>query len=215
MVYDIERLVRSVRVILDENKVSAPLKAIDDIDALSLDDIIESKLLDAVRAVETDAPTYLLGAGNPLPDTSILWDGKVGYGSGSINLPDDFMRLITFQMSDWVRAVTTAISEDDPQYELQSSRYEGIRGNYQNPIVAITLQSSGLVLEFYSCSSGPRVYVKRARYLSMPKVDENGGIDIPEKLHTAVVYYAAYLVALTMKDNIAESLLNISKDFIK
>ena len=118
-------------------------------------------------------------------------------------------------MSDWSRPVTTAISEDDPQYELQSSRYPGIRGCPQNPIVAITQQPVGLVLEFYSCTAGEHVYVKRARYIPFPKI-VNGSIELCEKLKPAIVYYAAYLTALSIGDSdLATSMVTISKELMK
>lgn len=214
MKYDLDELQREVRIAMDENTVSSPLAALGDIDTLSLDELIRSKICDAARAVEQQAPTYLLDRGEPFAD-SIKWKGQVGIGMGSIHLPDDFMRLVSFQMSDWSRAVTTAISEDDPQYELQSSRYPGIRGNPQKPIVAITAQPIGLVLEFYSCTAGENVFVRRARYIPYPRIEDNE-IKICEKLKTAVVYYAAYLTALSIKDgDLATSMLNTSKEYMK
>ena len=214
MKYELSELQLAVRIAMDENMVSSPLAALGDIDTLSLDEIIKSKICDAARAVEQEAPTYLLDGGKAFGD-SIKWKGQVGIGMGSIHLPDDFMRLVTFQMSDWSRAVTTAISEDDPQYELQNSRYPGIRGNPQNPVVAISMQPIGLVLEFYSCTGGENVFVRRARYIPIPRI-EGDEIDICEKLKTAIVYYAAYLTALSIKDaDLAASMLNTSKEYMK
>ena len=214
MKYELSELQLAVRIAMDENMVSRPLAALGDIDTLSLDEIIKSKICDAARAVEQEAPTYLLDGGKAFGD-SIKWKGQMGIGMGSIHLPDDFMRLVTFQMSDWSRAVTTAISEDDPQYELQNSRYPGIRGNPQNPVVAISMQPIGLVLDFYSCTGGENVFVRRARYIPIPRI-EGDKINICEKLKTAIVYYAAYLTALSIKDaDLAASMLNTSKEYMK
>lgn len=212
--YAVEDLKRDIRVALDQNMISDQLFDTGDIDTLSLEEIIESKIEDAARVVMRDAPAYLLGGGVNFGD-SIGWFSQAGYGGGYIQLPDDFLRLVSFQMSDWSRAVTNAISEDDPLYVRQSSRFPGIRGNTQNPVVAIVMHTAGLMLEFYSCSSGNNATIKRATYIPIPKI-ENGYIEISEKLRPAVVHYAAYLTAITVgQADIATALLNISKDLMQ
>lgn len=214
MRYEVCDLKREIRIMLDQNMTSTPLLESGDIDTLSLEQIIESKIADAARIVETNAPSYLLDSGRSFGYT-IDWASRVGYGAGSIHLPDDFMRLVTFQMSDWSRAVTIPITEDDPLYARQHSRYPGIRGNPQNPVVAITTQSLGLVLEFFSCSAGSDVYLKRARYIPIPRIEDEG-IEICEKLKSAVVAYAAYLTALsTQQSELAANMLNIANELMK
>ena len=214
MIYDVNELKREIRIALDQNKTSDQLLTSGDIDTLSMEEIIESKICDAARIIHTNAPSYLLDGGKAFGD-SIGWKSRVGYGMGYIHLPEDFLRLVTFQMSDWSRAVTVAIDETDPLYEQQQSRYGGVRGNPQKPVVAITTQPIGQVLEFYSCTAGEHVYIKRARYIPMPHI-ENGGIELCEKLKSAVVYYTAYLVALsTGQSDLATSMSNIASELIK
>lgn len=214
MIYPVNGLQREIRVAIDQNMVSIPLSNLGDIDTLSLDDIIRSNIVDAVRVVEMNAPIRILGEGVPFGE-SIGWKSEVGIGCGYIHLPEDFMRLVSFQMSDWSRAVTMAIGEESPLYEIQTSRYPGIRGCPQKPVVAITQQPIGLVLEFYSCTSGEGVYVKRARYIPFPKI-ENEKIEFCDKIKPAVVHYAAYLTAMSVKDeDLAKSMLSISKDLMK
>jgi len=213
MEYNVSDLKKEVRVALDKNMSSATLTSLGDVDTLSIDEIIESKIADAARLVENSAPVYLLDGGYPFA-TSIGWDSEPGYGSGHIVLPQDWMRLVSFQMSDWNQAVTVAISEDDPLYMQQRSRFPGIRGCPQKPVVALVMRPEGLVLEFYSCTAGD-VYVKRARYLPVPKI-VSGKIDLCEKLKPAVVYYAAYLTALSVgSGDLAAALLNISNELMK
>lgn len=206
MTYQVADIVKDVRVCLDQNMVSDALAGIGDVDTLALDEIIESKIVNAAMAIESQAPVTMLDSGRAFGD-SIGWDSEAGYGSGHIHLPDDFLRLLTFQMSDWDYAVTQAITEDDPLYAQQRSRFGGVRGNPQKPIVAITQQPIGLVLEFYSCTSGD-AWVKRARYIPIPRI-RNGKIELCEKLKPAIVYYTAYLAALSISDTtLAASMLN-------
>jgi hypothetical protein len=175
------------------------------VDTLTLDEIIESKVADAARIVENSASASLLDSGKAFGE-SIGWDGQPGYGAGYIHLPDDFMRLVCFQMSDWDYAVTVAITEDTPQYQMQRSRFAGVRGTPQKPVVAITSQPIGLVLEFFSCYSGENAFIKKARYIPIPRI-KNNKIDLCEKLRSAVVYYTAYLAALNLGNGDAAATL--------
>lgn len=213
MTDQIENIKRDIRIALDQNMVSTQLISTTDIDTLSLNDIIESKIEDAARIVMRDAPLHLLDGGKAFGE-SIHWFSREGIGGGYIVLPDDFLRLVAFQMSDWSYAVTTAITEDHPLYSLQSSRYAGIRGNPQRPVVAL-ISEYPLLLEFYSCSAGAGVSVKRARYIPMPKI-EDGWITFCEKLRPAIIYYAAHLTALTIGNaDLATVMLNTSKELMQ
>lgn len=196
MEYNVSDIVQEAKVALDENVSSVALSSLGDVDTLKLEEIIESKVVDAARIIESNAPAHLLDSGKAFGE-SIGWDGQPGYGAGYIHLPDDFMRLVCIQMSDWDYALTMAITEDSPQYQMQRSRFAGVRGNPQKPVVAITSQPIGLVLEFFSCYSGENAFIKKARYIPIPRV-KNGKIDICEKLRRAVVYYTAYLAALSL-----------------
>ena len=205
MEYNVSDIVQEAKVALDENVSSAALTGLGDVDTLKLDEIIESKVVDAARIIESNAPAHLLDSGRAFGE-SIGWDGQPGYGAGYIHLPDDFMRLVCFQMSDWDYALTMAITEDSPQYQMQRSRFAGVRGNPQKPVVAITSQPIGLVLEFFSCYSGENAFIKKARYIPIPRI-KNGKIDLCEKLKPAVVYYTAYLSALSMGEGDAAAAL--------
>lgn len=214
MEYNVSDLKRDVRVALDLNKTSTALAGLGDVDTLSLDDIIESKIAPAARIVETAAPVYLLDEGEPFGE-SIGWDSEPGYGSGHVVLPRDFLRLVTFEMSDWSRAVTAVITEDDPLYAQQRSRFPGIRGCPQKPVCAIVNRPIGMVLEFYSCTAGEDVFIRRARYIPMPKVS-GGKIELCEKLKDAVVYYAAYMTALTVGEgDLGAAMLQMSNEVMK
>lgn len=192
MIYKISVIARDARIAIDQNMTSEQLIATEDIETLSLEDIIRSKIVEAVRRVETAAPVHFLEEGHDFGD-AVFW-GELE--SGWVLLPDDFMRLIAFRMSDWERTVYAAISVDDPLYAKQSSRYKGIRGNVQKPVCAVVNRAEGKALEFYSCDSED-AYVSRASYLPYPHIDEDDGIDISEKCYTAVIYTVAALVLST------------------
>ena len=209
MLFEVAEIVRDVRIALDQNNCSTPLLATGDIDTLTLDELIENKIADATRVVENQAPAYMLEGGIDFSG-SVGWHGEHGLGSGYMHLPDDFLRLVSFKMSDWSRSVSTAITDEDPLYDRQSSRFAGIRGCPQKPVVAIVTQPIGQVLEFYSCNGGADVFVRRARYIPIPKIVD-GNIDICKKLKPAVVYYTAALVAQIIGHaDLSATLLNMS-----
>lgn len=199
MIYAVSELTKRVRLALEMNETDSELITEPDGETLTLDAVIKRKLEEGARIVERDAPSYLLDSGKPLSG-SMTFDSEIGIGRGRMQLPDDFLRLITFKMSDWERAVTEPILEGDPRYLLQSSKHAGIRGNPERPVAAVIHEPTGLVLEFWSCTGGSEVTLQRGRYLPIPKIKENG-IEICEKLLDAVVLQAAYLTALTFGEN--------------
>ena len=183
---------QDVRICLDQNMESDALIESGDIDTLALDEIIKSKILEAIQRVHRDAPNYLLEGGHNFGD-AVYWRELE---SGWVLLPKDFLRLVVFEMDDWEQAVYQAISTDDPEYEKQHSRFKGIRGTAQRPVCAIGIRPEGRVLEFYSCKSTD-AKVSRAIYIPYPKIDEDGGVDISERCYTAVVYTAAGLTLIS------------------
>ena len=192
MIYQLDKIMQDVRICLDQNMTSDALLESGDIDTLALDDIIRSKILEAVQRVHMDAPNYLLEGGHNFAD-AVYWRESE---SGWVLLPQDFMRLVVFEMDDWEQAVYQAISTDDPEYEKQRSRFKGIRGTAQRPVCAIAIRPEGRVLEFYSCKSKD-AQVSRAMYIPYPKIDEDNGVDICERCYNSVVYTAAGLTLLT------------------
>ena len=202
-VYHLDEIAGDVRIALDQNTTSDVLKEIGDVDTLALNDIIKSKIIEAVKRVHSSAPPYLLDGGHNFGD-EVYWQKCE---SGWVLLPEDFMRFVVFQMSDWERVVFYPIYVDDPEYEKQSSRFKGIRGTTQRPVCAISIRPEGRVLEFYSCKSQDAT-VSRAVYLPYPKIDKYGAIEICQRCYDAVVYTIAALVLTTFGDVEKSSALN-------
>lgn len=206
-VYRLDEIAKDVRIAIDQNMSSDTLIGFNDVDTLSLNDIIRSKITDAVKRIHSMAPVYLLDGGNNFGD-AIYWKELE---SGWCLLPENFMRLVVFQMDDWERAVYHAISEDDAEYKKQSSRFKGIRGTPQKPVCAIAIRPEGKALEFYSCKS-ENAMVSRAVYLPYPVIDEDDGIEICERCYQAVVYTIASLVLTTYGNaDLSKALSDLAK----
>lgn len=209
MIVQAEKMARDVRIAVDMNRESTPLLLDGDTETTSFDDIIYAKLTDAVRMVEMEAPLNLLEQGHQFGD-NVVWgeDGK-----GWILLPDDFMRLVVFKMSDWRHSVSEAITQDEPKYSRQWSRWKGICGNPEKPVVAIVNRAEGNVLEFFSCHDDTAT-VEQAVYVPLPRIDLDGGIDVSEKCYKAAVYRAAALALASIGDQLSTTMVELSKSLL-
>lgn len=213
MFYPTAQMIKDVKVAIDQNRSSESLLGEGDIDTLSFDEVISEKLVDAVRLVEMEAPVLLLESGHAFVkagDKNVFIDSVSG--KGYVILPDDFMRLISFRMSDWERTVYESISESDASYKLQSSKWKGVCGSPEKPVVAIVRRAEGKVLEFYSCKDGGATVIQ-ATYQPYPKI-ANGGIDIAEDCYRASVYRAASLALASIGDQLSGTMLEISRGCI-
>ncbi|MEG1540232.1 MAG: hypothetical protein RR383_09840, partial [Muribaculaceae bacterium] len=131
-------------------------------------------------------------------------------GSGYIELPCDFLRLVRFKMRGWKKSVTKAISEHDSTYIAQS--YYSLRGGCSRPVVAIVNANGAQRLEYYSLPATIRTHsVEIARYIKQPAEVLNGW-DIPEKIFNALCCMIARNVAITFSDTNKVKLLTEMAD---
>jgi hypothetical protein len=196
MVYQLENIKQDVRVCMDENRTDDSLIIGGDEETIDLDAIIESKVLEAVRRVHSEAPYYFLEQGHNFTSSGIFWNGT-NDTSGWLLLPNDFLRMVVFEMSDWERPAYNALTVDDPDYAKQRSRIKGIRGSVQRPVVAVAVRPEGKVLEFYSCNSR-NATISKAVYIPMPEFDVMNSVEICERCYQAVVYTVAALTLVSM-----------------
>lgn len=209
-------IVREVKIILDENIAETPV-LVGDADQLQLEDHIRARIIDAVRAIHEAAGSELLDDGMNIPllkaDSS---SNVVTYedGTGYLPLPEDFMRLVIFKLSLWKRPVVTALSDTDPRYFLQKSRFTGIRGGIDKPVCAISTGDESKVLEFYSVAPGGTAVVEKAKYLPLPMISAENDIPICKRLVRPIYYQCAALVALSIKDQGAANLFEIAKSYL-
>ena len=209
MIVQAARMAKDVRIAVDMNHDSTPLIVEGDLDTLSFNDIIYAKLTDAVRMVEMEAPLHLLEQGHQFGD-AVTWGEN---GKGWILLPNDFMRLVVFKMSDWAYAVSEAISDDDPVYTRQFSKWKGVCGNPERPVVALVNRAEGNVLEFFSCHDDTAT-VDQAVYIPLPRIDPDGGIDVSEKCYKAAVYRAGALALSSIGNQLATTMIELSKSLL-
>lgn len=117
-------------------------------------------------------------------DAEVEW---IEPGHGEIELPDDFLRLISFKMSDWKSSVSSVIFNNADNYPLIFSAARRRMGYRRSPAVALTAGKRRYRLEFIG-SSDPAAYVARASYIPRPDSASTSDIlRIPRSLIPAVV----------------------------
>ena len=139
-------------------------------------DLLISALLDeAAKNTLMMAPFHILEpsiaeetSGTPDIEDEL---GETGY----VELPDNFLRLISFKMEEWERPVNIPILNTTPEYFMQKNKY--VRGGVSKPVVSINWKviANELTLE----------RIKTLEYYSVP-VDSDHAIEhflyIPETI---------------------------------
>lgn len=153
-----EQIINKVLCCLDEAGVTQTLDPL-------LDYPIANFLDEAGRELLKVAPVYTFKGryANYTPQNSGLVDN--GDGSGSVLLPDDFVRLVAFRMKGWQRDATHLYTVDDPIYKKQFNPY--LRGSVTSPVVVL----SGHQLEYYSLPKGVMHVIEKAQFLINIPVD--------------------------------------------
>ena len=207
----ISDIIKSVKIAIDEND-SAGINSIlvADPDQLQLDELIRSKIVDAVRYIHQVAPSHRIDGITASATATISQSGKV-----IIPLPADFMRIVIFKMTGWTRPITDPISDTSPLYAMQHSKYTGIKGGSEKPVAAITSVAGQKVLEGFSSPAGDSI--EKLVYLPVPKIEgtsPNETISICNQLLQPIIYQCAGLVAMTYKDELAKSLFEIAQSYL-
>lgn len=205
MIKKVEEIVRDVRVCLDRNEADLALIESGDEETLLLDDIIRSKIAESVDRVHLAAPYWMLEpAFKNYSSGEFNW--KVDDNCGHVVLPDGFLRLVKFEVSDWERPVHETISRESAEYRLQRSRVRALRGTPQRPVCAIGTSEDGVVLEFYSSNAAKESVTASLEYIARAKITKDADtgkevIEVSEQCYEAVVYTAAWLVQNSTGEN--------------
>ena len=201
--YNVANIIREVRILIDDStQTSADLQELgieSDLTYNETDELIRKSLLEAIRVEHNlvDA-AYVMGKeDNPTPENT-------SNGTGTLQMPDDFLRLLSVKMGGWLRPCTDIIGINDPRYNLQHNKYS--RGNRRYPVVAI----SGNQIEYYSVPDGVTHTCEYIRYLPIPIVSAST-IETEELLYNRIVTRTAALTLVTLKDDLASSFFELLK----
>ena len=180
----------------------------DGTDNSDFDTIVKSCISDAYRFVINSADLSML-EGKNLPES----ESKISIDSNlvaHVKLPDDFLRGLTFRLSSWQSSASDIITEDTPEYRMQSDPYAC--GTYQHPIAAIVHTSSGRELELYKARETNETLKS---FVYMPTWDESSGnVSIPDQVSDAFIYYVAGLTATTFSEDVANDFFKVAKSLL-
>lgn len=204
----VDNIVEEARVALDRNNNSTPLASLGDVDTLTIDEIIRSKVEDAARLVHLYADHSLLDEGilsaaTPATKTVGGWKRFI------YTLPDEFLRLVTANVTGWDYPVTETIDESSSLFAQQFSRYGGIHGNPQHPVACIVRSGNQIgdsfgkrQLVLFSVPSSAQNASPEYSYITRPTIHTNDNdvevINLCPRLMRAVVCRTASLAAMTL-----------------
>lgn len=203
--YTISQIVEEVRTKYDEiaTNESEMLEGSDDSD---MDKVIESCISDAYRFIIHAADLSML-EGKQLTGAVLTIDGDL---IGHVSLPGDFLRGITFRLSSWQSAASDIITENMPEYRMQSDPYAC--GTWQHPVAALVHTASGREVELYKAKSKDDT-LKSFVYVQMWD-SSSQNVNIPDQLAEAFIYYVAGLTATTFREDVANDFFKIARSLI-
>lgn len=140
-------------------------------------------LREATRELLLTAPLRLL----PQRDFSTAEIVASGDGSGTVALPEDFLRLAAFRLRGWLRPVFETIDTDDPTYSRQLNPVT--RGGPAKPVAALLRNTDRLQLQWFSLPPGIEPRIARALYVADLAPEE-----LPDTLSDPLCWLAAALV---------------------
>ena len=230
-------IIKAVRFCYDEEAIdSADFRNASAQDNTYMDNIIKSKIGDAVRWICLYSPAELLGGSDEMNGTTPISTGilidvtvpaesitPVSYGA-RVNLESDFIKLARVRVSEWHRAVKEPLREDSEEY-LQIYDENGAKATYDRPQAAI-IDKATKQLEVWpwtAASADPVRAADTIEYTYVADVDAEpfdkpttgGGTEkayaLPPRVKTAFIYYLAFLVLSAYEDSRAPRMLEIAK----
>ena len=115
--------------------------------SLPFDDYVGPLLDEAARDLLERAPLYLMTP-TSIPYSASVYENEKSY----IPVPGDFVRLYEIKYPLWKKSVRTAISRENPEYQIQENEF--IKGGYGRPVVAVVTTSvlGGAIDKYLECS---------------------------------------------------------------
>lgn len=204
--YTIDQVVENVRIKYDEISINES-DMINNSDSSDIDSVIRSCINDAYRFVINNADLSMLEGKQIEGDDILTIDENL---IGHVNLPDDFLRGITFRLSSWQSSASDIITEDTPEYRMQSDPYAC--GTWQHPVAALVHTASGRELELYKAKT-PEDTLKSFVYA--PRwIQTEDSVSVPDQLAEAFIYYVAALTATTFREDVANDFFKVARSLI-
>ena len=183
---------RRVIALLDENEEILEERMAYGDPETELMSLIRSLIPDAARIVLASAPAASLSESQTIPATGLL---HTEGNRALLPLPEKFLRLVYFRMSDWKRGIVSTLALDSEEYSLRFPG-DGIRyARRRAGAAAVVWYAGRRYLEIFN--TGSRSTVASATCLLVPEI-KNGVIDLPQSTVFDVVRKTAEMVNLVI-----------------
>lgn len=218
----VKEIINAVRWCIDEE--AGNLSDLSDLtnDMPLMDNIIRSKIGDAIRWISVNGNPALLGGSDENLPTGILVDvdspsqsdiTDISDGQNVIGIiikmPSDFIKLAWIRCDEWHRSIMNPILDDSEEY-LQLRDNYGAKATADRP-QAVLVNRNQKAIEAYPKGTVRYTYVADIDYEYEESQGDEHTIPIPQKAKTSLVYYIAFLVLCAYGDARADTMLNIAK----
>lgn len=184
-----EEIIKKAYLCIDE---VYPDSSNQDISAFNIDTFLDQ----AAKIIVKVVPLRALDEGTNFAYSSSAFLVSFKNGVGKIKLPDNFLRLVSFKVSDWKYSITEALDESSPRYHQQYNPI--LRGTPCRPVVFIT--RGGQYLEFYTTNEDATLdnnnWLDIFSGIAFDAVDDS----YPTKLIDITAWETAELVLSAMND---------------
>lgn len=201
----IDQVVKKVRAKYDEMELNES-EMINNEDDSNLSAVIKDSISDAYRFVMMSADPSMLEGKQHINGVLTIDDNLVG----RVDIPNDFLRGITVRLSSWQSSPSEIITDDTPQYRMQSDPYAC--GTHQEPVAALVHTATGRMMEFYKAKSKQDTITSFAYVPTWN--DSSESIEIPNQLTNAFIYYTAGLTATTFREDVANDLFKVARGLL-
>ena len=166
-----------------------------------MDDAVLTCARNALRWLLNNAPLDMLDGGEGI----IV---SLSSTNGNFIVTDNFVRLRYVKGTGWSKALSDKdmLREDSDGYMMHT--YDPDMATADHPYVVMRYGLTRTINAYPS--AGVTCYA-----VVVPDMTWATDVPIPERLHNALVYYAAYLLALSHGDNKAKSLMAVVQDELK
>lgn len=182
-------LIKKVRCLINENEEDSEISILTD-KKRSFNDIIKELLPQAVALVQQNKGSKggFVNVKSLTSLTGLIIDN--GDGSGSMNLPADFVEMVFCRLTTWKRPCVTLYPPRSPQADKQYN--ESIRSGSLKPVCVESISSSGArCVEFYPFHTGTKV----REFFYEARFNLNEGLNrSDENMTDAVVYFCVSLL---------------------
>lgn len=217
----VPEIVKRVRLAIDEYTLEGTSFAQLTTDEQDLTRIIVDKIPYALQQVIEEAPLDKLDDDmfETLSSAQIASNFElVTIGTdkmGKLKLPDDLLRIIEARLDSWSHYPIPEPSTSQV-YLMQQDQYA--RGSWDRPVNILTFDGSDRVLEMYCAKTASDtlnfVYIVKPDMTNVDIEHPTTDVDVPSKLEASLIYQVAGLTMMAYREDIAGTLLAISKRYM-